>query len=130
MAGSGRKSTDDLLAAALAAGKSTQDAATAAGVAERTVYRRLIDPAFKARVTELRGAMLATAAGRLADGMGEAASVLRALLTDADANIRFRAAGKLIELGVKVIELTDLEQRLAALEQQTTDTTSGGWRGA
>jgi hypothetical protein len=57
------------------------------------------------------------AAGRLADGMTEAAGVLRAGLTDPDANIRHKSAVKLIELGVKVMELAELELRVEELEQ-------------
>ena len=87
------------------------------GVSERTAFRRLEDAAFKARVAELRSAMVRTAAGRLVDGMTEAAGVLRAGLTDPDANIRHKSAVKLIELGVKVTELAELEQRVEELEQ-------------
>jgi hypothetical protein len=126
VAGSGRKSADDRLAAELAAGKTVRDAATAAGVSDRTASRRLTDPTFKARVSELRGEMIGHAAGRLADGMSEAAGVLRALLADTDPNVRFRAAGKLIELGVKVVELSELEQRVVELEQYLAETAPGG----
>jgi hypothetical protein len=126
MASSGRKSNDELLAAELAAGKTVKDAAAAAQVSERTATRRLTDPDFREKVSAIRGEMIGRAAGRLADGMGEAAGVLRALLTDADANIRFRAAGKLIELGVKVVELSDLEQRVVELEAYLAETAKGG----
>ena len=126
MASSGRKSNDELLAAELAAGKTVKDAADAVHVSERTATRRMADPDFRERVSLLRGEMIGRAAGRLADGMGEAAGVLRALLTDADANIRFRAAGKLIELGVKVVELSELEQRVVELEAYLAETSKGG----
>ena len=121
MAHRGRQNADDLLAAELAAGKTVRDAATAAGVAERTAHRRLTDAEFKARVTGLRASMVSAAAGRLADGMGEAATVLRALLTDAGPDVRHRAAVKVIELGVKLGELTDLERRVAELEAATRE---------
>jgi hypothetical protein len=114
----GRVSADDRLAAELAAGKTVRDAATAAGVAERTAHRRLADPGFKAHVADLRGQMVAAAAGQLADGMGEAAGVLRALLGSEDEHVRHKAAVKLIELGLKVVELAELERRVSELEQQ------------
>jgi hypothetical protein len=117
VAHNGRHTADEKLAAELAAGKSVRDAATSAGVSERTAFRRLADAAFKARVVELRFQMVHTAAGRLASGMAEAADVLRAGLSDPDANIRHKSAVKLIELGVKVGEVAELEQRLAELEQ-------------
>ncbi len=116
MAHRGRVSADDALAAGLAAGKAVKVAAAAAGVGERTAFRRLTDAAFKARVSALRGDMVATAAGRLADGMAEAADVMRALLADPDPHIRHKAAAKLIELSVRVRDQVELEDRLARLE--------------
>jgi AcrR family transcriptional regulator len=121
VAGSGREPADEALAVALAAGRTVADAATAAGVSESTAYRRLRDPEFRARVTELRDEMVSRAAGRLADSMTEAADVLRALLADADPHLRHKAAVKLIELGVKVTELADLERRVEDLEQRFAD---------
>ena len=44
----GRKSADEQLAAALAAGSRIVDAATTAGVSESTVYRRLKNDNFRA----------------------------------------------------------------------------------
>jgi hypothetical protein len=114
----GRRNADDRLAAELAAGKTVRDAAGAAGVGERTAHRRLAEPVFKMRVAELRGEMVAAAAGRLADGMGEAAAVLRGLLGSADEHVRHKAAAKLIELGLKVVELAELERRVSELEQR------------
>jgi hypothetical protein len=117
MAGSGRAGANERLAAELAAGKTVRDAAASAGVAERTAFRRLEDTAFKAHVSELRSEMVRTAAGRLVAGMTEAAGVLRAGLTDADPHIRHKSAVKLIELGVKVTELAELERRVEELER-------------
>ncbi|MGC4051924.1 MAG: hypothetical protein QM757_21490 [Paludibaculum sp.] len=119
MAARGRISADDALAAALAAGQTVIAAASTAGVSERTAFRRLDDPAFRARVAELRAGMVSTAAGRLADGMGQAADVLRALLAHKDPHVRHRAAAKLLEVGLKVVELAELEQRVAELERAT-----------
>jgi hypothetical protein len=41
MAGSGRKNADAALLAALAGGATVQEAASSAGISERTAYRRL-----------------------------------------------------------------------------------------
>ena len=62
------------LIAALAGGATVQAAAEQTGMAERTVYRRLEDPAFKARVSEARSEMLSRAVGNLADCSTAAAS--------------------------------------------------------
>lgn len=117
MARGGRSGADERLAAELAAGKTVHDAATAAGIADRTAFRRLADHTFKARVAELRSAMVATATGRLVDGMTEAATVLRSLLDSTDEHVRHKAAVKLIELGLKVTELAELEARVNRLEK-------------
>ncbi len=129
MAHGGRHSADDALAAELAAGRTLRDAAAAAGMSERTAHRRLQDREFVARVAALRGVMVRAAAGRLADGMTQAADVLRALLASADEHVRHKAAVKLIELGVKVAELAELEQRVADLEA-AADAAEGGTYGA
>jgi HEAT repeat protein len=113
----GRHSANDALAAELAAGKTVRDAAISAGVAERTAFRRLTDAKFKARVSELRTGMIASAAGRLADGMASAADVLLALLADADPNVRHRAAVKVLELGLQVRVATDLATEMAELRE-------------
>jgi hypothetical protein len=119
----GRASADERLAAELAAGKTVREAAPAAGVSERTAFRRLADTAFKARVDELRAEMVSRAAGRLADGMVEAADVLRAFLVCSEPHLRQKAAVKLLELGLKVNEVTVLKSRVARLEQVPTEIT-------
>jgi hypothetical protein len=116
MAGNGRKNAD-ALALALAAGDSIADAAANAGVGERTVYRRLADPAFRQRIQTFRGEMVAQALGRMANGMTEAADVLRQLLaSQTPPAVRLGAARSILELGVKLRESVELEQRVAALE--------------
>ena len=116
MAHRGRLPADERLAVELASGKTVRDAASVAGVAERTAHRRLNDPEFRARVTSLRDEMVSRAAGRLADGMAAAADVLREQLAGTDEGIRHKAAVKLIELGLKVTELAELESRVSELE--------------
>ncbi|QJW98513.1 hypothetical protein [Frigoriglobus tundricola] len=47
--------------------------------------------------------------------MSEAAAVLRAGLTEPHVNVRHKSAVKLIDLGLKVAELYELERRLEEL---------------
>jgi hypothetical protein len=68
---------DDALAVALAAGHTLRDAAAAAAISERTATRRWADPGFRQRVDDLRADMVNRATGKMADGMAEAANVLR-----------------------------------------------------
>jgi hypothetical protein len=121
MAVSGRKNADDALALGLAQGHTLRDAATGAGISERTAARRWADPVFRKRVGELRGELVAMAAGRVADGMGEAASTLRELLNAAPPAVRLGAARSLLELGVKLRESIELEQRLTAVEARLSE---------
>lgn len=117
MAVRGRHSADEKLAAELAAGRTVRDAAVACGVSERTAFRRLDNPIFRARVNALRSEMVEKATGLLAEGMTEAVGVLKKLLTNRDPNVRRHAAVKVIELGAKLTENIHLQQRVAELEQ-------------
>jgi hypothetical protein len=128
MADNGRRKRDDALAVSLAGGATLRDAAAAAGIGERTATRRWADAAFRRRVAELRGEMVGQALGRLADGMAAAADVLRALLGAENSDgeprnekTRLAAAAKLLELGVRLRESVELEERLAALEARNND---------
>jgi hypothetical protein len=112
-----RANADPIIALALAGGGTVEDAAKAANVCTRTVNRRMKDADFKAEVSRLRGEMISRATGRLAEGMGWAALVLRTLLTSSAEGIRLRAAAKILDSGLRVVELHELAERVAALEQ-------------
>jgi len=116
MADNGRRKKDEALALALAGGQTLRDAAAAVGISERTATRRWTDHAFRRRVTELRAEMTGRALGKLADGMAEAGDVLRALLKSDRDSVKLGACRALLELGVKLREVVELEERIAALE--------------
>jgi hypothetical protein len=113
-----RTANRDLAAIRLAGGATQLEASKAATVSERTVGHWLTDPTFANRVVELRDAMVAKAAGRLAESMDGAALVLRTLLASRDENVKLRVAVKLIELGLKVADLHELQQRIESLEER------------
>jgi hypothetical protein len=54
----------------------------------------------------------------MTDGMTDAADVLRQLLAAKSESVRLGAARSLLELGVKLRESVELEERLRALEEQ------------
>jgi hypothetical protein len=118
MTENGRPKGNGALLLALAAGQTVRDAARTAGLGERTVRRRLADPDFRRGVSQLRGEMVDRALGRAADGMSEAADMLRRLLRAKRENIRLGAARSLLEFGVRLRESVELEARLAALEKK------------
>lgn len=68
--------TDELIAAGLAGGLTYADAATAAGCSKSTVYRRMADAKFRARVAEFRREMVQAAISRATGAMTEAADSL------------------------------------------------------
>jgi len=116
MAGGGRTSADETLVVLLAGGATRQQAAQSAGVGERTVYRRLEDPAFRARIEEARADMLArTSALLTAAGAAAAGTLVRLLRAESDA-VKLAAAVRIIELGGKLRTDLELEARIAALE--------------
>jgi hypothetical protein len=116
MAEIGRRKGDDALLLALAAGQTVRDAARAAGIGERTATRRLTDPSFRRRLVELRADMVNRALGKIADGMSDAAATLRKLLKAKGESVRLGACRAMLELGVKLRESVDLEERFALLE--------------
>ncbi len=118
MAGSGRKNADTALVTALAGGSSVQEAAKAAGVGERTVYRRLDEPAFCHQLAEARSELIGRAVGVLARVSTAAAATLAGLLKADSESVRLGAARSILELAVKLRESEELERRIGALEEQ------------
>ena len=116
-------------ALAVAVGKTVAASAAEAGIGERTLYTWLKRPAFKARVSAVREAMVSEAVGKVSADMGRAAGVLGKLLASRSEDVRFRAAAKLIELGVKLRDHDDLARRLAELEGRVNEGADGGSTG-
>jgi hypothetical protein len=114
-----RKKNEDALLLALACGATVEAAARQCELGVRTVYRRLDDPAFRARVQEARGELTRRSAGLLTAAAGESVRTLLSLQKEsAPPAVRLGAARAVLELGLKVRELVDLEARIAALETQ------------
>jgi hypothetical protein len=117
MAGGQRKRNEDALLLALACGASVEAAAKQCGLAERTVYRRLEDPGFRARLQDVRSDMVRRAAGMLTAAASQAVGTLLALQKDsAPPAVRLGAARAVLEIGIKVREMAELEARMAELE--------------
>ena len=88
---------DDLLLAALSSGYAIKRAANMAGISERTVFRRLSDPDFRARLDKTREAIRCTFLTQVAEAGTEALSTLRELLRSDDPSIQLRAAKTLVD---------------------------------
>jgi hypothetical protein len=106
-------------AVALASGCTIEVAARECSAAVRTIKTWLADvPEFRQRIDGLRADMTKQALGRLVDSMTSAADTLGYLSRKAKSeNVRLNAARAVLEMGVKMRETVELEERLAALEQ-------------
>ncbi len=107
---------------ALLSHKTLKESALAAGISMPTLWRYLRDPVFSLRYREARRELVECAMVRLQNDAEHAACVLRDVADDkqAPASARVTAARTIIELSVKSVELGDLQQRLAALEDYVT----------
>src|SRR5680860_1857829 len=83
---------DEVLAQALAEGASQVEAGNRAGVSDRTVRRRLREPAFRELVNQKRRDMITEASGRSSAQLNAAVATLTELLSSAEDSVRLRAA--------------------------------------
>ena len=136
MAAGGRKNADAALIAALAGGATVRDAAAAARVGERTVYRRLEDAEFTRRVEEARAEILTGAMGRLSAAATDAVTTLTSLLAAESESVRLGAARSILDAALRWREQSELAERRFRLEawldvldaESAKDTKRAGWR--
>jgi hypothetical protein len=113
-----RKKNEDSLLLALACGATVEAAARQCGLTERTIYRRLKDAAFKARLQAVRSDMVGRSAGLLTAAASEAVRTLLALQKEsAPPAVRLGAARAVLEVGMKLREVVDLQTRMDELEE-------------
>jgi hypothetical protein len=104
---------------ALACGATVEAAASKAGVSQTTVYRRLQQPAFKEKLQKTRAEMVERTTGMLTAAAGEAVKTLLSLQKEnVQAAVRLGAAKAILEIGMRLREVSELEDRIAALEAQ------------
>ena len=118
MSGGDRSRADAALIAALAGGSTVEGAASAAGVGVATVYRRLKEPEFRARVDDARSASIDRAVALLTAASTAAVGRLMKLLTAESESVQLGAARSILELGAKLREHVDLAERVHVLEEQ------------
>ena len=107
---------------ALLQSTSIKEAASVAGIGEKTMYRYLNDDAFRAELHAQQDAALAAAAAALAGMMGDALAVLRDTLQDDDASdsVKVRAAQIIVDER-RMIELVALARDVRQLEEGHAD---------
>ena len=120
-----RKKAEDALLLALACGASVEQAARQCGLSVRTVCRRLADATVQRRLQQMRGDMVVRTAATLTAAANEAVRTLLELLKPTmPAAVRLGAARAVLEIGLNVREVAELEQRLTELERRIGDTTA------
>lgn len=112
-----RKNADHALMLDLACGATVESAARKAGVSDSTVYRRLKDPGFNRELAKLQSEMVQRATAMLTASTTEAAKTLLALQDASNPPaIRLGAARAIVDFGVKMRQMVELEERLAVVE--------------
>ena len=117
MARNVNKKRRDQLVIALAGGLSVREAAQDTGVSLRTVYRHLQDEDFRSRVQSVRSTMFEQTLSTLASTGVTAAQTLRDLLQAESESVRLGAARSVLELGGRLRESVEIEERLSNLER-------------
>ena len=113
----GRKREDAI--AGLLSQRNVDEAARAAGVGARTLWRWLQDPEFQAAYREARRAAFGQAVARLQQGTSAAATTLLKTMIDTNtpASVRVRAAEAIFNHAAKAIEIEDIDARVSELER-------------
>lgn len=113
----GKRVLDDRLMLALACGATVEAAARQAGVSEKTAYRRLAESDFKKRLRGVRNDIVQRTAGALTAAATESVRTLLELQkSPSPPAVRLGAARAVLEVGMKVREMTDLQEEVAELE--------------
>ena len=115
---SGRRKADSVVLMALACGATVEAAADKAGVSRATVHRRLKEPEFCQRLQKLRDDLAKRISSLLIGAGGEAVKNLVELMrAPTPPATRLGASRSVLEIGMKEREITDLHERVAALER-------------
>ena len=119
-AGHGEKRTrrEEAAIAALLTEPTIVTAAAKAGISESTLLRWLQDPEFSAQFRTARRAAVDQAVSQLQQATGDAVATLTRNLTCGVPTAEIAAAKSVIDFALKGVELGELAERIAALEQQ------------
>jgi hypothetical protein len=97
---------------------SVEAAAESVGVSRTTAWRWMKDQTVLERLREARRDAWGRAMAQLQEAGPEAVEALRRVLREAESEApRVSAAKAILELGLKAVEIADIEERLATLEK-------------
>lgn len=103
--------------AALLAEPTIDQAAKAAGITPRTLYRYLTIPEFAELYKAARRQSVEQALTQVQSSTGKAAETLKRLMTCGKPSIELQAARSVLEFAIRAVELNDVIERLEVLEQ-------------
>jgi hypothetical protein len=105
--------------AALLSKPSIPEAAAEVGIGEKTLWRWLQVADFKDSYRAARREVVAHAIAQVQAGLGDAVKTLQDIMSDSDApaSARVSAARTMIDMGVKAVEVEDIEGRISKLEK-------------
>jgi hypothetical protein len=109
---------EEELVQALAGGATAPEAAEQAGVGKENVHHRLTDPDFRRAVSRARGRMFDAAYGRLVGLAGQATGIFKRLMESDQPSVARRAAKAVLELGPRLREATEVDERITRLEDE------------
>lgn len=95
-----------------------KEASQQSGVGERTIWRWLQEDSFREAYMEARKQAFSRALGLLQQALSEAILVLREMMNNPETrdSSRVSSARAILDIGLKAIELDDLEDRISKLE--------------
>jgi transcriptional regulator with XRE-family HTH domain len=113
--------------AALLSQPTIEEAAKRTGISGPTLWRWLQEPAFQGEYRKARRQALGQATAQLQQASGAAVRALKEIIENKNApsSSRVMAARTVLEMGIKAIELEDVEARLAAIEAAMEGKTAG-----
>ena len=115
----GRRGADEALLLALACGATIETAARQAGVSESTAHRRLKEQEFSLRLKDAKADMVRRATSMLTASAMESVKTLLDLQKNSHPPaVRLGAARSVLELGMKLRQMTELEQNLEELRER------------
>lgn len=111
---------------ALLAHETIADAAKASGVAPRTAFRWLQEPAFQTAYRAARRQIVEHSLSVLQRATSEAVETLRRNLHGVQPAVQVSAARSILEFGIRAVEVDDLSERVEQIESALESQQDGG----
>lgn len=105
------------IVAALVSTPSLAEAAKQAGISEVTLWRRMQEPDVQAAYRAARRQLVEHSLAQVQSATSEAVETLRRNLTSASDAVQVRAAVAILDHAARGVELMDLEERIARIEE-------------